>query len=257
MFALLAILLGCTPNATHTDTSNHAENDIDSGAGAGAGAGAVTDTGASTQTGSEGRDPADGFGSILGHCGLITAEELNSDEPLFLRNSIDFGTDTLDETLLTTGGQEIISDGNLGGSSVLSEVFSFEVLNRCELAVLLKTESEIVYDDPDSKKTDLLVEIDSTQVGVSVTRAYGYPPEDPYLESDAEVLLNGKLSDVLISTAAVSNEDGWHKQILHILAYEPRHADSVYTAWSNLDHSITADTIVVVTVTEGEDSFIY
>ncbi len=63
------------------------------------------------------------------------------------------------------------------------------MLYRCELAVLLKTEAEIVYRDDGGKKTDLLVEMDAAKIGVSVTRAYGWPPEDPYTVEDATALL--------------------------------------------------------------------
>ena len=71
-----------------------------------------------------------------------------------MQNTIDFGDnpyDTSDYALLTAGGQEIIDDGNAGGSSLYSEVFAYEVLSRCEGAMLLKTETEVIYDDPKEK----------------------------------------------------------------------------------------------------------
>jgi hypothetical protein len=60
---------------------------------------------------------------------------------------------------------------NAGGSSGLSEIFAYEQLARCEGAVFLKSETEIVYAPPTSKKTDLEVMLGTHKLGVSVTRA--------------------------------------------------------------------------------------
>ena len=99
--------------------------------------------------------------------------------------------------------------------------------------------------------------IDSLKIGVSVTRAFAYPPETPYTNELAEELLEKKLAGVLESSANVSPEDAWEKQILHILAYTPDHQARVLESYQALDPSLTADTIVVVTSTEGEDAFLY
>ena len=92
---------------------------------------------------------------------------------------------------------------------------------------------------------------------MSVTRAVSYPPEDPYPAAQAESLLSDKLSDVLLSTANVLPADAWTKQILLIMAYGDQHADALEQAYGQLDESTKADTIVLVTVTHGEDDFIY
>ena len=202
--------------------------------------------------------PRAGFGDISGDCWVLD-DEWSSAAAYIFTNAIDFGASGYTEddlALLTDGGQEIIADGNAGGSSVLSEVFAFEMLQRCEAASLLKTETEIDYDTA-GKITDLLVEIDGHKVGVSVTRAYGYPPEDPYTVAQATTLLEDKLADILVSTANVAENDAWVRQILHILAYAPEHAAAVATAHAAIDPSLTADTIVVVTTSDGDDEFIY
>lgn len=125
------------------------------------------------------------------------------------------------------------------------------------MATLLKTEGEVVYTDPMGKKTDLLVGFDGLKVGVSVTRAYGFPPDDPYTVAQAEALLTDKLGDIPLSTANVAPEDQWIKQILHVIAYEEMHAESVATAYAGLPANVKGDTIVLVTVTYGNDEFIY
>ncbi len=203
--------------------------------------------------------PLPGFGAISGDCGLVDGTLLDSPEPLLLRNAIDFADRPFTEddlAELSAGGREIYLDGNAGGSSIYSEIFAYEVLQRCELAHLLKTETEIIY-DTQGVITDLLTEIDGRKIGVSVTRAFGFPPEDPYTVAQARALLEDKLADVLASSDNVSAEDAWVKQILHVLAYEPMHADSVVTAHAEIDPALRADTIVVVTVTDGMDDFMY
>ncbi|MCP4504399.1 MAG: hypothetical protein GY822_31170 [Deltaproteobacteria bacterium] len=200
-----------------------------------------------------------GFGFLSGACDVV-ATELSSSQPSLFVNFIDFGTDPYTEgadySRLTEGGQEIIDDGNAGGSSVFSEVFSYEVLARCDDAILLKTETEVIHDVA-GKITDLLVEIDGQKVGVSVTRAVGFPRDDPYTVDDATNLLVGKLDDVLESSANVSAEDAWVKQILHIIAYAPEHAVSIADAWALVDDNVRADTIVFITVSNGDDGFLY
>lgn len=205
-----------------------------------------------------GSDPsASPFGLVSGSCGVLTPTDFHAPGPLALRNAIDFGDRGFDEARISAGGAEILADGNLGGSSIHSELVSFEVLAACEQAELLKTEGEITYRDGGGKKTDLLLRIDALTIGVSVTRAYGYPPENPYTYDQAFDLLSGKLSDVLLANANVAPEDNWEKQILHVIAYEAEHAAQILAAFEHIDRATKADTIVIVTVTDGDDAFIY
>ena len=201
--------------------------------------------------------PLDGFGAITGDCGLIDAMEIQSDSPFTFRDTIDFGMAMYDYNELSPGGKKIADAGNLGGSSLESEIFSYEVLYRCELAALLKTEAEVVYQDPAGKKTDLVVDIDAFKLGVSVTRAYIYPPGSPYTEQDAKALLEKKLSDIQLSSANAAPGDAWEKQILHVLAYKPEFADTMEQAYASIDPAVRGDTLLYITVTEGNDEFIY
>lgn len=200
-----------------------------------------------------------GFGVISGSCGEID-DELTSASPAKFDNAIDFMADGYDEgdfDRLTPGGQEIILDGNAGGSSLYSEVFAYEVLARCEDAELDWTETEVEYVDMMGKITDLVVTIDNERIGVSVTRAVKFPFDDPYPVADAKELLEGKLGDILLSTANVKPEFAWTKQILHVIAYGPQHAESLETAYGMIDAATKSDTILVVTVSNGDDDFLY
>jgi hypothetical protein len=55
----------------------------------------------------------------------------------------------------------------------------------------------------------------------------------------------------------VAPQDAWVKQILHVIAYADMHAQSILEAYGGLLPSTTADTILLVTVTHGNDAFVY
>lgn len=200
-----------------------------------------------------------GFGVIAGPCGRLLGE-LDEPTPSFFQTRLDFMDDQFDDPaerpLLTPGASEILMDGTAGGSSGLSEAFAFEVLARCEGATLVKSETEIVYDPPSSKKTDILVSIDGIKVGVSVTRAVSFPRESPYTAENV-AFIERKLDDILISSANVVEADAWVKQVLLVVAYGDMHAEVVRTFWESLDAETRADTVLYVVVTDGEDAPIY
>ena len=223
--------------ATNTTTTTSATNGMTSGGGAEA--------------------HGAGYGALSGSCGEITLEDLTSPEPELLVNALDFSASPMfDESQLSAEGQAMIAKGNLGGSSLYSEIIAYEVLNRCDHAALVKTEAEIVY-ATQSKKTDILLAIDGEKVGVSVVRAMSFPEGAPYPVTQAFTVLHGKLADILLSSASVAPEDAWKKQILAVIAQTPEHAAAIADAYAMLDATTKADTIVLVTVTEGTDKFIY
>ncbi|MBU1219187.1 hypothetical protein KKF34_19055 [Myxococcota bacterium] len=203
--------------------------------------------------------PLDGFGAISGECGVVTPENLQSADPEFFVNTLNFADDPYNESdydLLTAGGQYIADTENAGGSSIWSEVFAFEVLARCELAGFLKAETEIVY-DVEGKITDILVFIDGYKVGVSVTRVMSFPRDQPVDPVAIEDLLVKKLEGIIESSENVSDEDAWIKQVLSIMVDRTEHVTVVETVWESIEESIRSNTILYLTVTEGSDDFIY
>jgi hypothetical protein len=199
------------------------------------------------------------FFEVSGMCHVLTAAELTGATPGLFRATMTFArryNDPADRPLLTPGGQHLAATPNAGGSSGFSEIFAFEELASCETASLLHTETEITYDTV-GKITDLEVTLGGEKIGVSVTRAQTYPLGTPYTVSAANTLLTKKLGDIKMSTANVSDADQWRKQILAILAWDTQAADTFAQAWAMVDASVKADTLVVITTTEGDDTFIY
>ncbi len=231
------------------------------GAGGGSGVGGAGGVGGGGSgvggAGGEGGAAFDYYGALSGRCGVIDESELLDEVPQLIHNELDFsGEPSFEVSMLSPGGQAIHAAGNLNQGSLLSEIFAFEVLHRCEGAALLETENTIDY-DVDGKKTDLLVEIQGQRVGVSVVRAMSFPEGAPYPVSQATTILEGKLADILVSSANVSANHAWPKQILAVVAQTDMHAAAIAEAWGMLDASLRADTIVAVTVTEGSDGFVY
>ncbi len=198
--------------------------------------------------------PSATFGIISGDCGVLS---LPGDSGRLVQNAIDFGTTPFAPERLSDGGAEIFADGTLGGSSVHSEVMAYEVLHRCETALLIKSETEISYIDPAGKKTDILVSIDGVPVGVSVTRAFKWGDDVIYTEEDARSLLSDKLSDVLLSQANVAPSDAWSHSLLHVMTHDASYLPSLESAYSALPEDLTGETIVWFTVTDGNDDFVY
>ena len=203
--------------------------------------------------------PLAGFGELAGMCGVLADPELTGPSPLAVHATLTFArryNDPADRPLLTTGGVRMMATPNAGGSSGMSEAFAYEQLARCELAPLLKTETEITYDTT-GKITDLLVSVDGHKIGVSVTRAVAYPFGQPYTVSAATTLLMRKLEDIQLSTANVSAADRWEKQILAYMSWDDQSTASLDQAWAGIDPSIKGDTILIVTTTHGDDQFLY
>ncbi len=202
---------------------------------------------------------ATGFGVLSGMCGVLVESDLTSVSPRLVQATMTFERgymDPADRPLLTEGGAIIAATPNAGGSSSLSEVFAFEQLARCEDATFLKTETQITYDTP-GKITDILVEVAGHKIGVSVTRAVAFPFGTAYTREDADELMTKKLTDIQASTMNVSDADRWDKQILAVMAYDDQHAQVVEQSIAAMGASITSDTIVIITSTAGDDSFIY
>lgn len=249
---LLFWTLACAPEVA--DSSTFADLDE---AGARDFSTEAPDTGLPSDTADTGvpSGPLDGFGELTGDCWMLD-DEWSSDAPYLFQNTLDLPGKAADDDL-SEGGAAILAVDNLGGSSVYSEVFAFEVLYRCEGASLLATETEIDYVDKGGKKTDILTEIDGHKVGVSVVRAFQYPPGTPMSQETAEELLEGKLSDILLSADNAADTDAWDRSVLSVLAWDEQHAEVVANAFADLDDSVLDETIVVMTVTEGTDELLY
>ena len=201
--------------------------------------------------------PLEGFGAISGDCGVLDDEEWGAASPFFFRSTLDLGDAAFDPALLSAGAQEILAEGTAGGSSGNSEALAFDLLHRCELAELVLSETEVAYTDPDSKRTDILVLLDGRHVAVSVARAYNYPPTEPCQVERLRTLLARKLGDAEDAESHADPANDWDRSILSVIAYSDQCAEAVADAYAAIDDETRSDIILMVTVTDGADEFLY
>lgn len=154
--------------------------------------------------------------------------------------------------------KKIALEPNAGGNSVLSEVYSFEVLKRTFNAVLIKSELEIEYSPYCSKKTDYMCQINGIIYGISVTRAMKFNAE--FTQSDAKELLEKKLIGIKESTknqVIRFGEFGWSKQILHIWTSNHKISELIREEFINISSDIKGDTILLITISLKGGEFIF
>eukprot|EP01027_Heterolobosea_sp_BB2_P020366 GEZU01029059.1.p2 GENE.GEZU01029059.1~~GEZU01029059.1.p2 ORF type:complete len:177 (-),score=64.91 GEZU01029059.1:59-589(-) len=152
---------------------------------------------------------------------------------------------------LTDGGIKIRDTPNAGGTSVISEVLSFELMNTYFNAALEATEMEIKYFPYGSKKTDYSARVGpyKTVVGVSVTRAFEYLISRTFDAQDAYNLLTKKLTGVIWSTHNnVTPGIRWEKQILHVWTPSMKIAKILHAEYRKLSASVRSNTVVLVSV---------
>ncbi|XP_076441652.1 AAC-rich mRNA clone AAC4 protein-like [Babylonia areolata] len=159
---------------------------------------------------------------------------------------------SISQLQFSPGGFKLLTLPNAGGSSVWSEALSFELLQRCFRATLIKTEMEIEYFPMGGSMTDYLCSICGCDVAVSVTRAMKYRGD--YTQEDAELLLNKKLKGVVRSNHNAVTR--WSKQILHIWASSAMIAKTVACVYDCIDPKIKANTVVLIT-TAAQSPFIF
>ncbi len=239
-----------TDSDTDTDTDSDTDTDTDSDTDT------DTDSDTDTDTDTDPPGPVDLYGDPDPDCDFVPGSDPISAEPAMRANAVILAGRPARDAL-SDGGRAILDAGNLGGSSIDSEILAFEVLHRCEGASLELTQGDVPYKDPSGKKTDLVVSLEGERLGVSVTRAVGYPPDAPWGVDRATTLLTDKLEDIARSTANVADEARWTKQFLFVAAYTADHGAALRSAFDALPADVRGDTIVVVTVTDDDDDFVY
>jgi len=148
-----------------------------------------------------------------------------------------------------SGTERLLTTTNQGGShSSLSEAYSFELLNillgnRIDLD---KTETEIEYNDEQSKITDYsFLTLAGERFGVSVTRACG----KDFGANEALLLLNRKLHGVNESTKNVSDGHVWRKQLLHVWCESEVIAGLLKKCYEEVvEDSMKQDTFIFLTI---------
>jgi hypothetical protein len=169
-----------------------------------------------------------------------------------LINCADFYS-SVSQISLGADAKRMLNAPNAGGSSVMSEVLSCELMCESFSASLQRTEMEIEYWPPNSKKTDYSVSLFGRSIGVSVTRAWKLWGE--FSIADAQSLLYKKLNGIAASSSTVIQEHGWQKQILHVWTAHSYIAHVLAHVFENDPECepLRQNTVLMITVSHNAD----
>lgn len=148
---------------------------------------------------------------------------------------------------------------NAGGNSNISEMVSIEYYIRLFGATDFLLEMEIHY-ILDYKMVDYICNIGRCRVGVSVTRAMGYPSPKDFTYQKALRLLHKKLYGLIVARNAVCRKHSFTRSILHVWCQTTKIARMVKKAYSSFDiyeYGLDIKGIVLLHLTVCSDSYIY
>lgn len=201
-------------------------------------------------------DDPDTWGELISNNVTINIEILQSSQSSHLDMSF-YCESGYNPNLLGSDAQTVYYDSNTGGSAIEARSLGMEILSRLANATLIDAETQIQYVDVGGIKTDMIISIENLNVGVDVTIAVHYPPNDPYSIQEATALLTAKLGDIILKGQNIVPDYNCTKYILMIFAYDSETAGLLSTAWESIDPAIRTNTIVLVVTTEGVDGFLY
>jgi hypothetical protein len=116
---------------------------------------------------------------------------------------------------------------------------------------------QVRVDVRERRHTALEVVIDGHKIGVSVVRAMTFPFGEPYTVDAATTIMQRKLEDIQASSINVSEQDRWEADPRRARYGRPARRRMVEQVWSASMPRSAPDTVLVVTVTSGDDLFIY
>lgn len=155
---------------------------------------------------------------------------------------------------LSEGGLRIRDVPNAGGSSINSEILSYEIRRLLFGAKLSRTEMELEYFPAGGSISDYSIDVDGKKYGVSVARAMKY--KSVFTIDDALRLLTKKLTGIRSSTRTALKER-WDKQILHIWVEKEYMKDIIKMAYATLDEEIKGNTCVLMSIVIGNCDLIF
>jgi hypothetical protein len=148
---------------------------------------------------------------------------------------------------------------NAGGKSAISEMFSIDYMVKKYHANSIVLEMEVVY-SIDYKMVDYIALVDDIRVGVSVTRAMGFPTAAYFTSEDADRLLRKKLNGLIVARNSVSKHQSFIKSILHVWCQSPNIARLLKDSFRRLDDNdfgLDIKGVVILQLTVCQDTRIY
>lgn len=158
---------------------------------------------------------------------------------------------------------------NAGGKSAISEMFSIEYFVRAFSAQKILCEMEVGYWF-DCNMVDFVCSIPqfpqdslmsrASRVGVSVTRAMGYPTPEDFTYDQGLALLRKKLYGLIIARNSVVKAHSFYKSVLHVWCQTSQIAllvQKAYTSFDICDYGLDIKGVVVLHLTVCPSDYIY
>lgn len=159
---------------------------------------------------------------------------------------------------LSSDATKVLLEPNAGGASVVSEALSVEYLCRRLQAHSVVPEMKIKYFFSNWKKIDYLTTIRGERIGVSVTRAMGFPTADTFTSEDAERLGKKKLYGLILARSGISECNSYNRSILHVFCQSYSIAVLMAGAFrliidrdKQLQHDLEGHIVIILTVAQN------
>lgn len=160
---------------------------------------------------------------------------------------------------LTPQAKRSINVPNAGGNSVYSEAISIMYFEKVWSARDIILEMEVEY-WIDYKMVDYICTINANRIGVSVTRAMGYPSPDFFTHEKAINLLKSKLYGLIVSRNSVDDKHTFYKAVLHIFCQNLRISRILKYVYSTFDIDdfgldVRFDVTLILTLCEQQEIY--
>lgn len=149
---------------------------------------------------------------------------------------------------------------NAGGNSEYSEAISMHYFEHVFMGKDFILENEVQY-WREFKMVDYICTISDERIGVSVTRAMGFPHSSMFGKTDAEHLLKKKINGLIMACDLVLNKHSFTKSILHVWCQNKRIADLVKEAYEevleidSMELKVLCDVAVILTICDDKDIY--
>ena len=138
------------------------------------------------------------------------------------------------QVTMGTEAQKILDEPNAGGSSMVSEALSAEYMARRFGATDVLTEMAIQYWVSNWKKIDYIATVYGHRVGISVTRAMGFPLPVDFTMEDARRLCQKKIFGLVVARAGISQAHSYDRSILHVWCQTEEISNMMYIAFNEI-----------------------
>ncbi len=149
---------------------------------------------------------------------------------------------------------------NAGGHSVISEMMSIEYFSRVFQSQDVLLEMEVEY-WIDYKMVDFICTVSGgVRVGVSVTRAMGFPDPSDFTYEQGLTLLKKKLYGLIVSRNGVTKKHSFFRSILHVWCQTRKIANFMKKAYQSFDiddYELNIKGVVILQLTVCQESSLY